>query len=191
MSTVGVSSSNHRVTSEAWSRSWTHLAIDRRSSSYCRVTFDHPPINAITAETVGELAELVHLIEHDADLKVVVFASANPGYYLTHHEVENDDQDRHAWLDLLARLSRAPVLSIASIRGEVRGAGSEFVLACDMRFAPRAEQYAYVNRTIPDERLDAEVDAIATRLAGIDPSAIARAKSYLNEVSLPADGDPT
>jgi enoyl-CoA hydratase/carnithine racemase len=43
----------------------------------------------------------------------------------------------HAWLDLLVRLSRAPVVSIASIRGRVRGAGSEFVLACDLRFASR------------------------------------------------------
>ncbi len=43
----------------------------------------------------------------------------------------------HAWIDLLVRLSRAPVVSIASIRGRARGAGSEFVLACDLRFASR------------------------------------------------------
>jgi enoyl-CoA hydratase/carnithine racemase len=43
----------------------------------------------------------------------------------------------HPWLDLMARLSRAPVVSIASIRGRARGAGSEFVLACDLRFASR------------------------------------------------------
>jgi enoyl-CoA hydratase/carnithine racemase len=201
VSTVDASSSNGRVTSEAWSRSWTHLSIDRRSSRYCRVTFDHPPINAITAETVSELAELVDLIEHDGDLGVVVFDSANPAFYLAHHDVEHDP-DKTPWPDLLVRLSRAPVVSIASIRGRAHGAGSEFVLACDMRFAsrentmlllvddldgPRAEQFGYVNRTIPDERLDAEVDALASRLARLDPAAIARVKSYLNEVSLPAD----
>jgi enoyl-CoA hydratase/carnithine racemase len=43
----------------------------------------------------------------------------------------------HAWIDLLVRFSRAPVVSIASIRGRARGAGSEFVLACDLRFASR------------------------------------------------------
>jgi enoyl-CoA hydratase/carnithine racemase len=43
----------------------------------------------------------------------------------------------HAWLDLLVRLSRAPVVSIASIRGRARGVGSQFVLACDLRFASR------------------------------------------------------
>jgi enoyl-CoA hydratase/carnithine racemase len=131
--------------SEAWCRPWTHLSVDRRSPSYCRVTFDHPPINTITPTTVAELAELVGLIEQDRDLNVVVFDSANPDFYLAHYDVE-DDPDRnaalgvgptgmHAWLDLLVRMSRAPVVSIASIRGRARGAGSEFVLACDLRFA--------------------------------------------------------
>jgi enoyl-CoA hydratase/carnithine racemase len=140
----------------------------------------------------------------------------------------------HAWLDLLVRLSRAPVVSIASIRGRARGAGSDFVLACDLRFAsrentllgqfevgtgvvpgggpmarlsrlvgrgraleillvaddldgPRAEQYGYVNRVIPNAQLDDEVDAIGSRLARFDHDAIARTKSYVDQVTLPAD----
>ena len=133
--------------SDAWSQSWTHFSVDRRSPGYCRVTFDHPPINTITATTVAELAELVGLIEEDPDLNVVVFDSANPDFYLAHYDVEHDPArtaalgvgptGMHAWLDLLVRLSRAPVVSIASIRGRARGAGSEFVLACDLRFASR------------------------------------------------------
>ena len=135
-----------RVTeSEIWS--WRHFSLDRRSPGYCRVTFAHPPINTITATTVEELGELVGLIEQDADLNVVVFASANPDFYLAHYDAEHDPSrtlalgvgptGMHAWLDLLVRLSRAPVVSIASIRGRARGAGSEFVLACDLRFASR------------------------------------------------------
>lgn len=143
MSTTDTSPSNNGRGSDAWLR-WTHLGIDRRSLGYCRVTFDHPPINAITATTVMELAELVDLICQDADLNVIVFDSANPGFYLT-HDTENEPSataaappgptEIAAWHDLLARLSRAPVVSIAAIRGQVRGAGSEFVLACDLRFA--------------------------------------------------------
>ena len=142
----------------------------------------------------------------------------------------------HPWLDVTARLSRAPVVSIASIRGRARGAGSEFVLACDMRFAsrentvlgqfevgsgvvpgggpmarlarlagrgraleillvaddldgPRAEQYGYVNRAIADDRLDEEVDAIASRVARFDHDALARTKSYVDRVTLPADDE--
>jgi enoyl-CoA hydratase/carnithine racemase len=224
MSTIDVSPSNNGRGSEAWSRSWTHLSLDRRSPSYCRVTFDHAPINTITATTVLELDEIVGLIEQDPDLTVVVFDSANPEFYLAHHDLEEDPAA--AWVDLLVRLSRAPVVSIASIRGRVCGAGNEFVLACDLRFASRentllrelevgvgavpgggamarlarlvgrgraleillvaddfdgrrAEQYGYVNRAIADDRLDEEVDAIASRLARLDHDAIARIKSYV------------
>jgi enoyl-CoA hydratase/carnithine racemase len=133
--------------SDAWARPWSQMTIDRRSASYCRITFDHPPINTITTTTMAELWELVDLIEQDGELKVVVFDSANRDFYLAHYDSENDPgrtaalgtgpTGMPAWLDLLARLSRAPVVSIASIRGRVRGAGSEFVLACDMRFASR------------------------------------------------------
>jgi enoyl-CoA hydratase/carnithine racemase len=122
--------------SDAWCLSWTHLAVDRRSPGYCTVTFDHPPANTITATTVAEVAEVVGLIEQDRDLGVVVFDSANPDFYLAGHDA-GQDPGRHAWLDLLERLSRAPVVSIASIRGRACGAGIEFLLACDLRFASR------------------------------------------------------
>jgi enoyl-CoA hydratase/carnithine racemase len=147
MSTIDSDASTNGRGSEAWSRSWTHFRVDRRSPSYCRVTFDHRPINTITATTVAELAELVDLIEQDPDLNVVVFDSANADFYLAHYDVENDPARTAAlgvgptglpaWIDVLVRLSRAPVVSIASIRGRARGAGSEFILACDMRFASR------------------------------------------------------
>jgi enoyl-CoA hydratase/carnithine racemase len=246
MSAPGASPANNGTGSDSWSRSWTHLRIDRRSAGHCRVTFDHPPINTITATTVAELAELVDLIEQDPDLNVVVFDSANPEFYLAHYDVENDwgltaalaigPTGMPAWIDVLVRLSRAPAVSIAAIRGRARGAGSEFVLACDLRFAsrentllgqfevgvgvvpggapmarlsrlvgrgraleillvaddldgPRAEQYGYVNRVIGDDRLDDEVGAIALRLAGFDHDAIARTKSYVDQVTLPADGE--
>jgi enoyl-CoA hydratase/carnithine racemase len=147
MSATDAGASNNSRGSDAWWQSWTHVSVDRRSPGYCRVTFDHPPINAITPATVAELAELVDLIEQDHDLNVVVFDSANPDFYLAHYDIEHDPArtaaldvgptGMHAWLDLLVRLSRAPVVSIASIRGRARGAGSEFVLACDLRFASR------------------------------------------------------
>jgi len=210
------------------------------------VTFDHPPNNAINPTTVAELGELVDLIEKDVDLNVVVFDSANPDFFLTHSGTEPAPHRARlpagstglpAWLDLLVRLARAPVLSIAAIRGRAQGAGSEFILACDLRFAsrentrlgqfeigtgldpsggpvatlsrltghgraleillvandldgPRAEQYGYVNRVIADDRLDHEVDAIASRLARLDHDAIARTKSYVGQVTLPTDRGP-
>jgi enoyl-CoA hydratase/carnithine racemase len=145
MNTIDTSPSDHGRGSDAWACSWTHFSVDRRSPGYCRVTFDHPPINTVTATTVAELAEVVDLIEQDHDLNVVVFDSANPEFYLAHYDTEGDPgktvsmppgpTGMHPWLDLTARLSRAPVVSIASIRGRARGAGSEFALACDLRLA--------------------------------------------------------
>jgi enoyl-CoA hydratase/carnithine racemase len=147
MSTLYTSHSSNGHGSEAWWVPWTHIKVDRRSPGHCRVTFDHPPTNALTPTTVAELGELVGLIEQDVDLNVVVFDSANPDFYLVDPEIERDPgpgaalgiepTGPDAWLDLLAGLSRAPVLSIASIRGRAGGRGSEFVLACDLRFASR------------------------------------------------------
>jgi enoyl-CoA hydratase/carnithine racemase len=147
MSTTGTSASSNGRGSDAWYRSWTHLRVARPRPSYCRVTFDHAPINTVTATTVAELAEVVGFIEQDADLNVVVFDSANPDVYLAHYDVESDPgrtpalglgpTGLPAWIDVLVRLTRAPVVSIASIRGRARGAGSGFVLACDLRFASR------------------------------------------------------
>jgi enoyl-CoA hydratase/carnithine racemase len=147
MNTIYTSHSSNGHGSEAWWVPWTHVKVDRRSPSHCRVTFDHPPTNALTPTTVAELGELAGLIEQDVDLNVVVFDSANPDFYLADSDMETDPgrgaapgvepTGTDAWLDLLARLSRAPVVSIASIRGQARGRGSEFVLACDLRFASR------------------------------------------------------
>jgi len=122
-----------------------HLFVERLTPQYWRVTFDHGPINTITVQTVEELSRLVDEIERDQDLTVVVFTSINPDYYLAHYDTEGDPvktvsmppgpTGMHPWLDLTARLSRAPVVSIASIRGRARGAGSEFALAADIRLA--------------------------------------------------------
>src|SRR5205085_1064438 len=71
MSTVDFNSEVHDPAA------WTHLQLDRRGDAYWRVTFDHPPINTVTATTVAELAQLVDLIEAHSELNVVVFDSAN------------------------------------------------------------------------------------------------------------------
>ena len=130
VATPGHSGNGHG--SDAWRQPWTHLHIEHPRPGYCRVTFDHPPINAVTATTIAELDELVALIEQDADIDVVVFASANPGLFLSDFEAE-PLAGRAAWRDLLVRLSQAPVVTIAVLRGCVRGAGREFALACDLR----------------------------------------------------------
>lgn len=123
------------------------VRLERRSPSYWRVTFDHPPLNIFGPETIPQLNEVITALESDEGVKVVVFDSAVDGFFLTHYDFLADLEAStslppgptglHPLPDMLARLSRAPAVSIASIRGRATGVGSELALASDMRFASR------------------------------------------------------
>src|SRR6516164_173252 len=115
------------------------------SPSYWRVTFDNGPVNVLDPDTVDQLAALIERIQKDADLTVVVFRSDKPGFFMAHWDFLSDNArvagmrpgptGLHPYLDNFVRLSRLPVATISEIRGRARGAGSEFVLATDIRFA--------------------------------------------------------
>jgi enoyl-CoA hydratase/carnithine racemase len=121
------------------------IEVSYPAPGYWRAELFNPPINLIDPDTIAELSHLVSRLESDPEVKVIVFASRNPDFFLAHYDVLADkartaSMDRgptgmHPWLDFLIRLSRAPAVSIAAIRGRARGAGSEFALACDIRFA--------------------------------------------------------
>ncbi|MFD9740843.1 enoyl-CoA hydratase/isomerase family protein [Umezawaea sp. NPDC059074] len=115
------------------------LRVVERSPSYWRVTFDSPPINLVTFEVFAALGDLVERMEAAEDLKVVVFDSADPDFFLAHFDMvpPKTPYTGPAWLDTASRMARSRVITIASIRGRARGVGSEFALACDMRFASR------------------------------------------------------
>ena len=220
------------------------IHLTRRSPNYWRVTIDNPPLNIFGPDTIPQLDEVITTIETDEAVKVVVFDSAVEGFFLTHYDfvapVENTTRlppgptGLQPLPDMLVRLSRAPVVSIASIRGRATGVGSELALACDMRFASRekailshfevgagvvpgggpmarlprlmgrgralevllgaddipgdlAERYGYVNRSFPDDDLDAFVESLATRIASFDKRAISETKRFADVASLPPD----
>lgn len=222
------------------------LRWTRPSAACWRVTFDHPPLNIFGPETIPQLDEVVTALERDDHVKVVVFDSAIEGTFLTHYDflAKLEESTRlgvgptglQRLPDMLVRLSRAPVVSIASIRGRATGVGSELALACDMRFASRerailsqwevgaglvpgggpmarlprligrgralevllgaddiggelAERYGYVNRSLPDSDLDSFVDALATRIASFDKTALVETKRLVDRNSLPATSE--
>jgi enoyl-CoA hydratase/carnithine racemase len=125
----------------------TRVHLTRSSPHRWRVTLDHPPLNVFGPETIPQLNEIITALEADKDVKVVVFDSAVEGFFLTHYDFLARPEDTTRLPpgpiglgplnDMLVRLSRAPVVSIASIRGRATGVGSELALACDMRFASR------------------------------------------------------
>src|ERR1700733_7977413 len=222
------------------------IRLVHHSDGFWRVTFDLPPLNIFGPTHIPQLEEIVSAIEKDEHVKVVVFDSAVEGFFLTHYDFLAAPEESakfpvgrtglQALPDMLARLSRAPVVSIASIRGRATGVGSELALASDMRFASRerailsqwevgaalvpgggpmarlprlmgrgralevllgaddingdlAELYGYVNRSLPDNQLDAFVDALAKRIATFDKQAIAETKRLVDLNSLPQDAE--
>ena len=116
------------------------FSTDRTHPGRWTITFSNPPINMFVPTTIVELGALMSEIEADPSAKVVVFQSANPDFFVAHLDVGKAAERPEVlglWYDFVLRLSSAPVVSIAKIRGRTRGIGNEFVLACDMRFASR------------------------------------------------------
>ena len=123
------------------------IRLMRLPPAYWRIKFDNPPLNVMGPQFVREFREIIAAVEADKNLKVLVFESAVEGFFLNHSDFHADMKDLtdmpqgptglEAWPDILVRLTRAPVVSIALIRGRATGNGSEIALACDMSFASR------------------------------------------------------
>jgi enoyl-CoA hydratase/carnithine racemase len=123
------------------------IRLVRVTPHYWRVTFHNPPFNIYGPETMPQLNAVVTALEADPDVKVVVFDSDVPDFFLTHYNFVPPLSDTTGLPpgptglpplpDMLVRLSKAPVVSIALIRGRATGVGSELALASDLRFASR------------------------------------------------------
>src|SRR6201985_1965134 len=122
------------------------LRVIEETLAYWRVVFDYPPFNIMDATIFEGLQDLLARMDSSPGLRVVVFESASPQFYLAHFDLTGKlgnittavgRSGLPILMDTFVRLTTSPVVSIAKIRGCVRGASSEFVLACDMRFASR------------------------------------------------------
>ena len=128
------------------SKSGAPVRVIEETTAYWRVVFDYPPFNIVDATIFEGLQELLARMGASPSLRVVVFESANPEFYLAHFDLTGKTGNITTAVgpsglpiltDTFVRLTKSPVVSIAKIRGCVRGVSSEFVLACDMRFASR------------------------------------------------------
>jgi enoyl-CoA hydratase/carnithine racemase len=214
------------------------LLVDKTVKGHWKVILDNPPINLIDDSMYDELYDLVTEIEADAALKVVTFESANPDFFIAHYS-SAEPRSRFGippWIETAQRLAASSVLSIAVIRGRVRGGGSEFAMGCDIRFASRektifgqpevgtglipgggalerlpllvgraraleivlgaddfdadtAERYGWINRAIPEDKLDAHVAGFVARVLSFDKRVLAVSKSTINKTGLPNRAD--
>jgi enoyl-CoA hydratase/carnithine racemase len=123
------------------------IRLTRVTPAYWKVTFANGPLNIVGPTEVRELAKIIDLVESDKQVQVLVFESNVPGNFIAHYDLLKPLEDStgmkpgptgmHPVPDLMARISRLPVISIVSIRGRASGIGSELALAADMRFASR------------------------------------------------------
>ena len=129
-------------------KTYTRFSLDKSTPSLWRVTFDNPPINLIDSVMIEELGELFAEVARNQGPAVLVFDSADPDYFLAHYDITPANSSLvdslpagptgfHPWVDIVVRLGKLPAVTIAAIRGRARAAGSEFALACDIRFASR------------------------------------------------------
>src|SRR6266702_1094606 len=122
------------------------LRVVEETPAYWRVVFDYPPFNVMDGTMFQSLQDLLARMDASETLRVVVFESAILDFYLAHFDLTGKlgnvmssvgPSGLPILMDTFVRITKSPVVSIAKIRGCVRGASSEFVLACDMRFASR------------------------------------------------------
>jgi enoyl-CoA hydratase/carnithine racemase len=122
------------------------MRVIEETPAYWKVVFDYPPFNILDATMFEGLQDLLVRMNTSETLRVVVFESASPDFYLAHFDLTGKTGNITTavgpsglpiLMDTFVGLTKSPVVSIAKIRGCVRGGSSEFVLACDMRFASR------------------------------------------------------
>src|ERR1700721_625475 len=181
---------------------------DRTYPGLWTITFSNPPINLFVPTTIVELGALMTDLEADPSVKVVVFQSANPDFFIAHLDVAKAAERPEVlglWREFVLRLSSTSVVSIAKIRGRTRGIGLvpaggamewlprlvgrsralEIVLSGDDFDADIAERYGWVNRTLDDDGLDSFVETLVRRLASFDHETLAAAKSQVNRFGTP------
>ena len=118
----------------------------KREGAVLFAAINAPPMNLEGPEFIRDLVSLIQQAEADDAVRLIVFKSADPDYFISHVDVTRIKENREeaAKLDgdasiglVLRHLSASRLVTIAQIEGRVRGVGSEFILACDMRFAAR------------------------------------------------------
>ena len=171
------------------------------------VTIDNPPMNLLNMELIGEFYRLQKKIAKDDDVRVIVFDSADPDFFIAHFDVSvlavlpdeapPKEEIKEGFHSLYEAFRTMPKVSIAKLEGIARGGGSEFVLALDMRFGAIGKaivgQPEIVVGIIPGgggtqrlPRLMGRSRAMEAILGGIDfPAELAEKYGYINRAFPP------
>lgn len=111
-----------------------------------RVTIDNPPVNVLDVALMTDLRSLLTALRDDGSVRVVVFDSADPEFFIAHVDMSSTPE---ALVELAATapegsnvfqalgemLRGQPQVTIVKLAGKARGGGAEFVAAADLAFA--------------------------------------------------------
>jgi enoyl-CoA hydratase/carnithine racemase len=115
--------------------------IKKITAAYWRASFNYPPFNLLGPEFFKGLSNIINELENDPNVKVIVFDSAVPDFFISHYDIQRGPsipaEDIAQWPSMMLKLATMPVITVAALRGRARGAGSEFALACDIRFGSK------------------------------------------------------
>ena len=124
-----------------------HVAV---AAGVATVTIDHPPLNVLDAQLMTDLDRFANAVRPDAQVRVIVFQSANPEFFIAHGDMHflddpgafarlpigtDDGTPYNPMMKLHEHFRTLPQVTIGKLAGLARGGGSEFLLALDMRFA--------------------------------------------------------
>lgn len=121
------------------------------------VRIDHPPLNLLDEVLLPSLRKFTALVRDDAGVRVIVFESADPEFFIAHGDMRFVTEPETVAAAIAAAIAAVPdattpptlnliqvvyeeirslpQVTIAKIAGFARGGGNEFLMALDMRFA--------------------------------------------------------
>lgn len=119
------------------------IVFTRVSPAVATITFGSGPAGLVVGSMVQRLSEILEDLNHDSELRVLVFDSNVPDFFLNHFDLAqlgsfpgfDEAAGISTWTKITLQLSRAPYISVAKIRGRTRGGGNELALALDLRYA--------------------------------------------------------
>jgi enoyl-CoA hydratase/carnithine racemase len=120
------------------------IVTTKVTPSYWRATFSCPPLNIQGVTFFQDYYALIDQIEADSEVKVVVFDSSAPDFWLDHYDVLNYVPPELSWDTYwgnITRLANLPVLTVAAIRGITSGGGAEIAASLDIRFGSKEKAF--------------------------------------------------
>ncbi|KAH7195078.1 ClpP/crotonase-like domain-containing protein [Fusarium oxysporum] len=123
------------------------VSVSPNVNGVVRITIHNGGSNLWDWKLNEDIAEALDTFNDNTEVKVVIFSSGNPNFFIAHYDMRPsgpdappiDVQTKKLFQNILFKMLRSPIVFIAEIAGAARGIGSEFALHCDMRFAARGK----------------------------------------------------